>query len=278
MNTGSPHTGSQYTGLQSPQDPAGGGGRGGTFLIGGIAFALVFLLIVGVTVGYLVLRNSGSSGAGTSTTSASESVSTTPVETTDTTPPPETTSIEEEERCWTPTNERTSNNPSGRLRGGGLELVPPAGFDTRSNRTYLAFTTDAQTASAPVEGNWVSSVGVGKIEWQPGVEYPGDKAASERLMSCLYGHLSIWSGTSQRTLHDEVTEAVTIAGMPGYRTTAVLKFGKHNLTKTDSSRIVVVVVDTPEGPSVFLSSIAVGVQEHEDAAVEAYNSLTGLSG
>lgn len=278
MNTGSPHTGSQYTGLQSPQGPSGGGGRGGALLVGGIAFAMVFLLIVGITVGYLVLRNSGSSGAGTSTTSASESVSTTPAETTDTTPPPETTSFEEEERCWRPTVERTSQNPSGRLRGGGLEFVPPTGFDNRSSRTNLAFTTDAQMAAALVEGSWYSSMGVAKIEWQPGVEYPGDKAASERLMSCLYGNGYIWEGTSQRTLHDQVTEAVTIAGMPGYRTSAVLKFGKHNFTKTDSTRIVIVVVDTPEGPSVFSSEVAIGVQEHEDAAVEAYDSLTGLSG
>lgn len=274
-------TGTHYT---TPRRPAGpSGGRNGALLIGGISFALVFLLIVGATVGYLVLRSSGGGGgaeggggspSGTETTISSEPVTTEPGPTS----PPETTLIEEERHCWSASGERVSQNPSGRLRGGGLEMVPPAGFDNRSNRTFLTFTTDAQTASATIEGSWVSSIIVGKIEWQPGVEYPGDKAASERLISCMFGNSSIWGDTSQRTLHDQVTEAVTVAGMPGYRTTATLKFGKHNLEKFDSTRLEVVVVSTPEGPSVFASDVAVGVTEHEDGAAEAYKSLTGLSG
>lgn len=272
------HTGSHHTAPQRPTGP--GGGRNSALLVGGISFALVFLLIVGATVGYLVLRTSGGGGGGGGGETASETtVSSTPVTTgPSTAPPPETTPIEEEKLCWSASGERVSKNPSGRLRGGGLEMVPPAGFDSRSNRTFLAFTTDAQTASAPIEGSWVSSIIVGKIEWQPGVEYPGDKTASERLISCMFANASIWGDTSQRTLHDQVTEAVTIAGMPGYRTTATLKFGKHDLEKFDSTRLEVVVVSTPEGPSVFASDVAMGVTEHEDGATEAYKSLTGLSG
>lgn len=275
------HTGPHYTAPQRPSGPSGG--RNGALLIGGISFALVFLLIVGATVGYLVLRSSGGGAGGeggggsasaSQTTISSEPVSTEP----STTPPPESSPPEEEKLCWSASDERVSQNPSGRLRGGGLEMVPPAGFDSRSNRTFLAFTTDAQMASAPIEGTWVSSIMVGKIEWQPGVEYPGDKAASERLISCLFANASIWGDTSQRTLHDQVTEAVTVAGMPGYRTTATLKFGKHNFEKFESTRLEVVVVSTPEGPSVFASDVAIGVTEHEDGATEAYKSLTGLSG
>lgn len=275
MNTGSP-----YSGPQSAQGPGSNGGGGSALLIGGIAFAMVFLLIVGITVGYLVLRNSGSSGASTPTTTVTDSSTPPPSEPTGpvTTTSEETTAIEDEQHCWTPTNVRESENPSGRLRGGGLEFIPPEGFDSRVNRTFLNFTTDAQMATAPVEDSWVSSIGVGKIEWQPGVEYPGDKVAAERLLDCLYGNAGIWGNTSQRTLNDKVIEAVTIAGMPGYRATAVLKFGKHNLTKTDSTRLEVVVVNTPQGPSVFSSEIAIGVKEHEDGAAEAYKSLTGLSG
>lgn len=274
-------TGSPYTAPQSPQGPIGG--RGAVLLVGGIAFALVFLLIVGATVAFLVLRSPGGGGGGGGTASGTitETTTTRPPEITEpvttTTVPDETTPITEEEMCWSPMNERSSQNPSGRLRAGGIEIVPPDGFDTRMNRTYLAFTTDAITASAPVEGDWVSSVGVGKIEWQPGVEYPGAKGASERLISCLFG-APIWGDTSQRTLHDQVTEAVTIGGMPGYRTTAVLKFGKHSFTKTDSTRLEVVVLETPEGPSVYNSEVAIGVPEHEQAAKDAYASLTGLSG
>src|SRR5699024_11420150 len=52
------HTGPQFTPPQQPHGP--GGGRGGALLVGGIAFAIVFLMIVGLTVAYLVVRTSTS--------------------------------------------------------------------------------------------------------------------------------------------------------------------------------------------------------------------------
>ena len=86
------HTGPQFTSTQ-PSTPGGGGGRATPLLIGGIAFAAVFLLIVGGTIGYLVLRGDGSDPSSGGTTpatdpsSASASASATP------------TGEVEEERC-----------------------------------------------------------------------------------------------------------------------------------------------------------------------------------
>lgn len=273
------HTGPQSTPPQQPHGP--GGGRGGAVLVGGIAFAIVFLMIVGLTVAYLVVRTStsGSVGGGAAT---SETVTTGPEQTTEPTEAGETepaetaTSEVTEARCWSPDHERTSSNPSGRLRGGGLQFIPPAGFDNRSTGTWVNFLNDAQTAHAPVEATWVSTLIVGKVEWQPGVEYPGEEEAAERLVECLFSNAQIWGDTSERTLHDEVTEPVTIAGMSGYRHRAVVEFGQHDLTRTDSTEIVAVVVATPEGPSAFISEVAIGVTEHEEGAEEAYASLTGI--
>ena len=272
------HPGPRFTPPQQPHGP--GGGRAGALLVGGIAFAIVFLLIVGLTVAYLVVRTStsGPVGGGAAT---SETVTTGPASSgttePETTEPEETTTSEvTEARCWSPEHERTSSNPSGRLRGGGLQFIPPAGFDNRSTGTWVNFLNDAQTAHAPVEATWVSTLIVGKVEWQPGVEYPGEEEAAERLVDCLVSNANIWGDTSERTLHEELTEPVTIAGMSGYRHRAVLKFGQHDLTKTDSTEIVAVVVATPDGPSAFISEIAIGVTEHEEAAEEAYASLTGI--
>lgn len=252
-----------------PQRPSGGG-RGSALIAGMIAFAVVFLLIVGGTVGFLVLRDSRSGTTGTETSQAVE----TP--TTETATPP--TESVEEERCWTPEYERTSTNPSGRLRGGGLEFVPPSDFTSRSNGTYASFVNDAQTATAPLEGDWVEVLTVGAVQWQPGIDYPGDKEASERILECMYADGYLWGNTSERSLHDQTTVPVTIAGMPGYKTTATLEFGVDDLELIDATTITVVVVDTPEGPSVFISEIGAGMTEHEEAAQEAYDSLTGVSG
>ncbi|MFD1833974.1 hypothetical protein ACFSDA_02695, partial [Brachybacterium rhamnosum] len=71
MHTGPSTTTSPGTGPQRP-----GGGRGMPLLIGGLAFAVVFLLIVGTTVGYLVLRpGSGGGDPTASATATTESAS-----------------------------------------------------------------------------------------------------------------------------------------------------------------------------------------------------------
>lgn len=268
MHTGPSTTTSPGTGPRRP-----GGGRGMPLLIGGLAFAVVFLLIVGATVGYLVLRpGSGGGDPTASATAATESASASTEQTT------EATSAAEEERCWSPDQARSSKNPSGKLRGGGLEMIPPEGFDDRDDRTEASFVTDAARAAAKVEGTWYSTVAVGEVVWQPGVEYPGDRDAAERIFACLVSNSAIWGGTSGRSVQDQVTEPVTVAGMSGYRTTGVLRFGQDTLEKTDGTRIMVAVISTPEGPSAFVSDVAVGVTEHEEAQSTAYDSLTGLSG
>ena len=263
------HTPEPTSPATGPQRP--GGGRGAALLVGALAFAVVFLLVVGGTVTYLVLRPCSGSATTESSTPVTSSASSS-AEPTD----PATT--EEEERCWYPTQERTSKNPSGKLRAGGLEMIPPKGFDTRNERTDANFATDAAVAGAKVEGTWYSTVGIAQVEWQPGVDYPGDQTAAERIFSCLVSNGSIWGDTSGRSLKDQTTEPVTVAGMSGYRTTGELHFAKDDLEKTDATRIMVAVISTPEGPTAFISDVAIGVTEHETAQDDAFASLTGLSG
>lgn len=268
------HTGPQYT---SPQpQPGGNGGRGTALLFGGIAFAVVFLLIVGATVGYLVLRPTGSGGDSATSSTASSS----PVET-DSASPTDTDSATptdvEEERCWSPEKfERSSTNPSGKLRGGGLQFIPPSIYDMRSQPIGTSYSNDVQGAQGEVEEGWYSTVFVGAIEWQPGIEYPGAEAASKTIINCFYS-ANIWGDTKGRSLDDQVTEPVTIAGMPGYRTTGIVNFSHSPMELTSATELVVVVLETDQGPSVFVTETAVGVEAHEEAADAAYESLTGIS-
>lgn len=276
------HTGEQFTSPQPPS-PGPGGGRGGALLIGGLAFAIVFLLIVGATVGYLVLRPTLFGGAAGETTVAGSQTATDPEATvSDQATGDEATSEEPtevvEERCWSPSQERTSKNPSGKLRGGGLEFIPPAAYGGRDSGGYVHFLSDSQTAYAEVEESWISTMTVGTVEWQPGVEYPGDEVASQKIAKCFFTDGNWGDKARERTWDDETTKPVTIAGMPGYETRAVVDFGSDDLEKTDGTEIVVVVLDTDQGPSAFVTDTAVGVTEHEEAVEKAYSSLTGLSG
>lgn len=268
------HTGPQYTSTQ-PQ-PGGGGGRGTALLLGGIAFAVVFLLIVSVTIGYLVLRP----GSSTSASETSSATSASPAQTESSSPEETRTSTPtdvEAERCWSPErHERTSTNPSGKLRGGGLQFIPPPVYDARSVPIGASFSNDLQGAQGLVEDSWYSNAFVGAVEWQPGLEYPGAEVASSTIVNCFYS-ANIWGDTKGRSLDDVVTEPVTVAGMPGYRTTGIVNFAHAPMERTSASELMAVVLETPQGPSVFMTETAVGVEEHEDAADEAYASLTGIS-
>ena len=265
------HTGPQFPTAQQ-QTP--GGGRGTALLIGGIAFAVVFLLVVGVTVGYLVLRPGGGSAVANPTDTTSVTV-TDPEATEETDSPSPTPTDVEAERCWTPETERTSTNPSGKLRGGGLQFIPPALYTERGRPSGVSYADDLQGAQAKVEDSWYSTMFVGAVVWQPGIEYPGAEEASQQIVSCFFS-APIWGEAKGRSLDDEVTEPVTISGMSGYRTTATVNFSSSPLTLTTATRLVIVVVDTPQGPSVFGTETAVGVPEHEAAADEALESLTGI--
>lgn len=269
------HTGPQYTSTQ--QQSGGNGGRGAALLIGGIAFAVVFLLIVGVTVAYLLLRPSGGGGGGNAGASSSASAPVDPESTSASETPSATPTDVVAERCWSPEgNERTSSNPSGKLRGGGLQFIPPAVYDLRSGPQITAYSTDAQGAQARVEEGWSSTMTVGAIQWQPGIEYPGAEVASQTIVDCYFS-APVWGDTTGRSLDDEITEPVTISGMPGYRTTAIVNFTYSPMEKTSATELVVVVLETDQGPSLFVTETAVGVPEHEQAADEAYASLTGIS-
>jgi FlaG/FlaF family flagellin (archaellin) len=242
------------------------------FAAGAITFVAVLALIVGGTLGVRALVGGGSPGP-----------------TAGPTPPASSTASEsatasgsaEPEWCWDVDSDsaaRTSTNPEGRLRGGGLEFVAPSGFDELRSNSWAPFTNDAQTATATVEDDWVSSLTVAQVVWQDGVEYPGAETASGRILDCMVSNVSLWDGTSQRTLEDRVTTPVTIDGMSGYRTSGNLMFGTSDLTKTTGSALTVIVVDTPEGPSMFSAEIAIGVDDHEKAEKDAERSLSGLTG
>src|SRR5699024_11318001 len=107
-------------------------------------------------------------------------------------------------------------------------------------------------------------------------DYLGEYESFECMDCCLYYNDQIGGETSERALQEELTEPVTVAGMPGYRHRAVVTFGQHDLTRTDSTEIVAVVVATPEGPSAFISEIEVGGTEHEEGAEADTAPQTGI--
>lgn len=272
--------------MQSSPPP----GRGHPLLVGVLTFVVVFLLIVGATVAVQVFRSVSDPGPTASaepteaddedpaaTDPAGEDPDEDPAAASD--DPARSEGAEPEEYCWYNMDaQRTSENPSGRLRGGGLEFAPPPDFDERSNSTQVNFADDPQVAGAEAEDNWGSVIMVGAVTWQEGYEYPGEEIAAERILDCYIANSGVWGETTNRRPENREGEAVAVEGMDGYRSSADLMFrGRNPLENIDGAAITVVVLDTPEGPSMFVSEAAIGVPEHEDAAVQALESLSGLT-
>jgi hypothetical protein len=240
-------------------------------VIGGVVFVVVFTLIVGSTLAVLVVRDLRAGGpvAGAHAPASSPASS-----------DPGSGGTTAAASCRQPgTITRSSHNPVGRLRGGGLEFAVPDGFDDVAPRSYLALADDPQAASAQVETDWVSTLTVASLAWQPASDYPGPAGAADHLLDCMLADTSLWDGvTTVRTVLDRSGKEVTVDGMAGHRVDLTLAFsGETTLARTSATRITVVVVDTPQGPSVFASDVAVGVPEHERAADAAYASLSGIT-
>ncbi|MDO5645683.1 MAG: hypothetical protein Q4G21_08385 [Dermabacter sp.] len=253
------------------------------FALGAIAFAIVFLLIVGVTSAVLVVRGLNSTDEPTALPTITETPSPTAAPTTsEPTPTPATTASVAASYCYT--HIRSSPRPSasiaadGRLVGGGISVPIPEVYatdDTTVNH-FLRFTDDDVYATALAEEKWVSTLAVGAVTWEKGVPYPGDQAAATRIFDCMLSNTAMWEPQAAgRRLDDKKVEAVTIDGMSGYKVTGSLFFTQTLLKETTHDLLTVVVLTTPDGRSAVFSSVVAGNNEAQvQGAAEALAGLT----
>lgn len=255
-----------------------GGGRGPAVLIGLASFAVVFVLIVGGTVTFLMLRPDPADGGSTTAAAPTRDPgqqSPATAESEDS--PAPSAQGEDPTQCWSPTIPSFDSLPTGdTLSGGGLQVQLPEMYQSPGVPVGLPYLDDVQASQAPVGTGWFSTMVIGAVAWHPGEQYPGAEIASQRIVTCLFER-DQWGQTQGRTLDDVATTAVTIDGMDGYRTTAVVNFAEDPMERTDASEITVVVLETPQGPGAFVTETSLGVTEHEQAAAQAHESLTAAS-
>lgn len=270
---------------QHPPSPPGGGHRAAV-LLGLLAFAAVFVLIVGGTAAVLLLRPAPADEGGTGAP-ADEPGTVAPAEPTGSPAPTDAPSpapsapVEagtEPAECWSPALPSFDSLPSADvLSGGGLQVGLPEMFAPPGVPLGMPHLDDVQASQAPVEDGWFSTMIIGEVAWPPGVEPPGAEAASQRILQCLYEKDDMWVQVRDRSLSDPVTEAVTVDGMDGFRTTAVVSFAADSLERTDATEITVVVLETGQGPAAFVTETALGVAEHEQATAQAQQDLAAAS-
>jgi hypothetical protein len=180
--------------------------------------------------------------------------------------------------CTVPPSSSDTEQVTGAVRGGGLEIPQPEGWETGTDwGSRTPYLTDAHYADQPVEAGWYAVTGVGAVEF-PEEEggYPGAEEAARAIFRCALepeqGEEIYGDPAMLRNLRDEAT---TIDGHDAWIVSADVEISDLALLhSTDAWRRVVIVVDTPDGPAAFDGGAALG---HDQQVADLEAMLEGLT-
>lgn len=180
-------------------------------------------------------------------------------------PPPEVTSTEAPSSlCTIHDTSSTTPQRDGWVSGGGLEFPLPDAWRAAGDSwgDQSAYMVDAATADQPVENGWYSLASVGAVEF-PEEEggYPGAEAAARALFQCDYTRdQAVELYGEQPQITDHRSEAITVDGQDAWIESGTLHLADpEDFTVTDAWTMVVIVVDTPDGPAAFVGGAATGM-------------------
>lgn len=204
-------------------------------LVGGIAFAIAAVLVL--TIGGLILGFSGrpdpSPTASPTSPSASPSSSA----------PPPTTGEVTALYCYLRNDSNPKVSQSGTLSSQDSTATVPSdwggAFDGSLMRPRGPFMGSiSYRAGYGKHKQWPSFVQLGQTAWQPGIDYPGDEQAAERMVDCMIASsLPLDDYARGHSVTDRATEPVSLNGADGFRSTATIE-----LTDSDTGDPVTLTV------------------------------------
>lgn len=172
-----------------------------------------------------------------------------------------------------------SQQPQGKVRGGGLQYTLPRTWDFPWGNGNLSYMADVAGYARNVEGAWFSVVNVGRVAWPENEgAYPGSEQAAVTIFQCYAtsaGLIEYFGETPVVT--DYRTEATTVDGTPAWIVQATYHFERAELTTTDQSIVTSIVVETPGGPSALVSDVAADHPDHVQELQDIIASLEVVS-
>lgn len=260
-----------------PGDDHGPRGRGPllAILLGGAALVVVVLAVLA-----LVLPQTVFTGATEEPTAGGEP-SSAPAEDPETSRPPEYVPTEEQTDeagaaqttfaeqptvdCTVHENTEETEQVDGVVRGGGLEFPVQEGWEVGNNwGSQGSYLVDQHFADQPVEDGWYTVAGVGRVDF-PEEEggYPGAQDAARAIFQCGLSReqvAEVYGSPPELTNYRD--EAYTVDGHDAWIVTAdVVLAETAMLDSTDTWRLTVIVVDTPDGPAAFDGGAAIGLDQ-----------------
>lgn len=164
--------------------------------------------------------------------------------------------------CTIHENTVATEQVEGVVRGGGLEFAHLEGWEVGTDWSGAsAYQVDQSWAHQPVENGWYTATSVGAVDF-PEEEggYPGAQETARAIFQCGLSRedaQEIYDDPVE--LKDYREEPTTIDGHPAWIVSADVQLADGALFHTtDAWRLVVIVVDTPEGPAAFDGGAAIG--------------------
>lgn len=256
-------------------DGSGGGGRKGLLvaaLVGGAGCVTVLVIVVALVLSQVFFGTDPeepSVGPETSSTLEEDPEESRPSEyvpteeQTDEADGGDITFVEQPTvACTIHDNAQETEQVEGVVRGGGLEFAHVDGWEVGEDWSgSSAYQVDQHWAHQPVENGWYTAVSVAAVEF-PEEEggYPGAQETARAIFQC-----GLSREDAQEIYDDPVElkgyreEPTTIDGHPAWIVSADVQLSDGALFHTtDAWRLVVIVVDTPDGPAVFDGGAATG--------------------
>ena len=261
----------------------GGDGRDGragrgpllAMLLGGTGCLVVVLAIIALVLSQTVFKGA------TEETTAGGDESSAPTEDPETTRPPEYVPTEEQTDeagaaqttfaeqptvdCTVHENTEETAQVDGAVRGGGLEFPAQDGWEIGNNwGSQGSYMVDQHFADQPVEDGWYTVAGVGRVDF-PEEEggYPGAQDAARAIFQCGLSReqvAEVYGSPPELTNYRD--EAFTVDGHEAWIVTADVVLAETALLdSTDTWRLTVIVVDTPDGPVAFDGGAAIGLDQ-----------------
>ncbi|GAA4671364.1 hypothetical protein GCM10023226_04950 [Nocardioides nanhaiensis] len=146
-----------------------------------------------------------------------------------------------------------ATRPGQALRGGGLRVTTPPGYEPSAANEVFTFGDGVAAVGQQVEEFWLSLYALGSL---PDIGYESPQQAAETVVECMVRSELFYSGFQDRT--DLTSEPVSLAGAEGWRITTEIRVQDPRITVEGDHATVVVAPREDGSLSLFVSVVPIG--------------------
>lgn len=152
--------------------------------------------------------------------------------------------------------EQGATRPGRLLRGGGIRITTPPGYERSNAARVFGFADGVAAVQQQVEEFWISLYALGTL---PDAGYAGPQQAAETVVECMARSELFYAGFESRT--DLVSEPVTVLGAEGWVLTTEIRVSDPRVQVEGDRAAIVVVRREDDSYGLLVSVVPIGDDE-----------------